>query len=185
MPSNSSDGASGAAEHITLKGASMANEASHFASVLEYIGRDVLQQLCSVPEQVLNQPLSLPETNTLFALATHLVGAGEYWVLALAGGRTIARDRLAEFHATGALAELVTRYERWMADTHEVLESLPDAEMERVVQPHPTFQARIPNLPMTVRDCLLHAVEHSALHQGHIQLTCQFLSQQEAALDGS
>jgi uncharacterized damage-inducible protein DinB len=162
----------------------MANEASHFASLLEYIGRDVLQQLRAVPEPLLNQPLTLPETNTLFALATHLVGAGEFWVLALAGGRTVVRDRPAEFHATGTLAELVARYERWIADVHAVLDTLPDAEMERGVQPPTTFQPRDPNQPMTVRDCLLHAVEHSALHQGHIQLTCQFLSHQAQALPG-
>ena len=156
----------------------MANEGSHFASLLEYIGREVLEQLRTVPEPLLNQPLTLPETNTLFALATHLVGAGEFWVLSLAGGRTIERDRLAEFHTTGTLAELVTRYERWIVGTHEVLDSLPDETMERIAQPPATFQPRDPRQPMTVRDCLLHAVEHSALHQGHIQLTCQLLRQQ-------
>jgi uncharacterized damage-inducible protein DinB len=158
----------------------MANEGSHFASVLGYIGRDVLEQLRAVPEALLNQTLALPETNTLFALATHLVGAGEFWVLVLAGGRTIARDRLAEFHATGTLPELVARYERWIADVHEVLDSLPDEAMERIANPPATFQPRTPDRPMTVRDCLLHAVEHSALHQGHIQLTCQLLRQTEA-----
>lgn len=162
----------------------MANEASHFASLLEYIGREVLEQLHSVPEALLNQPLSLPETNTLFALATHLVGAGEFWVLALAGGRTIVRDRLAEFHATGTLADLVTRYERWIADVREVLDTLPDMDMERVAQPPATFQPRTPDQQMTVRDCLLHAVEHSALHQGHIQLTCQLLREQGASSAG-
>ena len=160
----------------------MPNEGSHFASLLDYIGHDVVEHLRSVPEPLLNQPLTLPETNTLFALATHLVGAGEFWVLALAGERTIVRDRLAEFHATGTLVELVTRYERWIVDTHEVLDKLPDAAMERITQPPATFQPRTPSQPMTVRDCLLHAVEHSALHQGHIQLTCQLLRHQEPPL---
>ncbi len=154
----------------------MTNEASHFASVLEHIGQDVLAQLRAVPEALLNQPLALPETNTLFALATHLAGAGEFWTLVMAGGRTIPRDRPAEFHAKGTLAELVTRYDRWIADVHAVLDSLPDAEMERTATPPASFQPRNPNQPMTVRDCLLHGVEHSALHQGHIQLTCQILA---------
>ncbi|HZU68899.1 MAG TPA: DinB family protein [Ktedonobacteraceae bacterium] len=157
----------------------MANEASHFANVLDYIGHDVLEQLRVVPEPLLNQPLALEDTNTLFALATHLVGSGEDWVLVRVGGRTIARDRPAEFHATGTLEELTTRYERWIAAVHEVLDSLPDEEMERIVQAHPTFLVRTSNSPTTVRDCLLHAVAHCALHQGHIQLTCQFLSQQK------
>jgi hypothetical protein len=156
----------------------MANEASHFASILDHIGRDVLEQLRGVPEALLNQPLALPETNTLFALATHLVGAGEKWILVEVGGQTIPRDREAEFRATGTLAELVARYERWIAGCHEVLESLPDEAMLRVVESAFTaWFASLPN-PPTVRDCLLHAVAHSSLHQGHIQLTCQILSQQ-------
>ena len=159
----------------------MANEASHAANLLEYIGRDVLEQLRSVPEPLLNQPLTLPETNTLFALATHLVGAGEKWVLGHVGGRTIARDREAEFYATGMLAELVARYECWIVDTHEVLDTLPDSEMERVVVSASTAWFKRLTNPPTIRDCLLHAVEHSALHQGHIQLTCQLLRHQGAA----
>jgi uncharacterized damage-inducible protein DinB len=159
----------------------VANEASHVASLLDYIGRDVIQQLRSAPEPLLNQPLALPETNTLFALATHLVGAGEFWVLAHAGGRTIARDRAAEFRAVGTLPELVERYERWIADMHEVLDSMPDEAMGRVVPLATTSWFRQLDRPATVRHCLLHAVEHSALHQGHIQLTCQLLRHQGAA----
>ena len=158
----------------------MANEASHVASLLEYIAHDVLEQLRSVPEPLLNQPLSLPETNTLFALATHLVGAGEQWVLMWAGGRTIARDRAAEFHATGTLAELEARYQRWIADVHEMLDTMPDAELEREVQQARTGWFQHLSGPPTVHHCLLHAVEHSALHQGHIQLTCQLLRHQGA-----
>jgi uncharacterized damage-inducible protein DinB len=155
----------------------MATQASHIAIMLEYIGRDVLLQLHAVPEKQLNQPLDLEDANTLFALATHLVGAGEDWVLHYAGGRTISRDRPAEFRAAGTLADLQTRYDRWIADVHEVLDHLPDADMERVVEAHPTFLTWTSNVPTTVRDSLLHAVAHSALHQGHIQLTCQILTQ--------
>lgn len=155
----------------------MANEASHVAIMLDYIGHDVLEQLRAVPESLLNQPLELEEANTLFALATHLVGAGEDWVLHHAGGRTILRDRPSEFRATGTMAELETRYDRWIADVHELLDNMPDADMERVVEAYPTFLKRTSTSPATVRDCLLHAVAHSALHQGHIQLTCQLLTQ--------
>jgi hypothetical protein len=52
-----------------------------------------------LPDEVLNRAVPICEANTLFALATHLVGAGEFWVLVLAGGREGDRDRDAEFHA--------------------------------------------------------------------------------------
>ena len=47
------------------------------------------------------------------------------------------------------------------------------ADIERVVDAHPTFLAWMSDVPTTVRDCLLHAGAHSALHQGHIEMTCQ------------
>ena len=71
--------------------------------------------------------MPIPEANSLFALATHLVGAAEFWVLALAGGRQIARDRDAEFRASGTYQELEVRYLRWLAEVRDVLSTLPDA----------------------------------------------------------
>ena len=98
-----------------------------------------------------------------------------------AGGRTTARDRPAEFQASGTLeelAELETRYDRGIADVHELLDTMPDADMERVIEVYPAFLVWTSNVPTTVRDCLLQAVAHSALHQAHSQLTCQVLTQQ-------
>jgi hypothetical protein len=53
------------------------------------------------------------------------------------------------------------------------------AEIERVVEAHPNFLAWTSNVPTTVRECLLHAEAYSALHQGHIQMTYQLLSQRK------
>src|SRR4051794_12345766 len=39
----------------------------------------------------------LADINTFFALATHLVAAGEFWTLHAVGGRPTIRDRAAEF----------------------------------------------------------------------------------------
>lgn len=152
----------------------MPTAGAQFAEVLERIALDTLQALEGVSDEVLNRPLPLPETNSLFALATHLVGAGEHWALVLAGGREIPRDRPAEFRATGTGAALITRYERWIADLHAVLDTFPDETLDRLVDSVP-YRAWQDDQPLTVRACLLHAVEHSALHLGHIQLTRQVL----------
>ncbi len=144
----------------------MPGEASHFAVVLERIARHALAQFRDISDVDLNRPLELPESNTALVLATHLIGSAEYWVLELAGGRDVQRDRSSEFRATGTGAALAARYERWLAAMQEVLHSLPD---ERLDQP------TIDEEPMTVRDALLQAVEHCALHQGHLELTRQLL----------
>jgi uncharacterized damage-inducible protein DinB len=154
----------------------MSDETTQIASVLDYLGHQVLAQLQDLSDEELNRPLTLPETNTLYALATHMVGAGEFWVLAVAGGRTIPRDRPAEFRATGSYSDLTARYERWLAGVHEVLDALVPARMEERVDVN-----RYRSVPLasaqevSVREALLHALEHSALHLGHIQLTRQLL----------
>lgn len=153
----------------------MPGEASHFALVLERIARRALNQFNDISDDDLNRPLNLPESNTAFALATHLIGSAEYWVLELAGGRDVQRDRLSEFSASGTAATLVDRYERWLSAMKETLSALPD---ERMDAPAKVIAGRHPSLggaPMTIRDALLHAVEHCALHQGHLELTRQLL----------
>lgn len=155
----------------------MAGEGAQFAVVLERIGREVIAALNGVPDALLNQPLPFADANTLFALGTHLVGAGEFWVLALVGGRAIERNRLAEFHATGHGPDLIARYERWLVALHEVLDNLPDTAMSRPASPPAEYRntGGMADQQLYVRDCLLHAVEHSALHLGHVQITRQLI----------
>ncbi|MHB8577723.1 MAG: DinB family protein [Dehalococcoidia bacterium] len=153
----------------------MTAETAALAIVFERIGRDVLAQLEGLSDEQLNRPVQLPETNTLFQLATHLVGSSEFWVLTMAGGRPTTRNRDAEFVARGGLVELRGRYERWLRDVQAVLEALPPAALDQQAEPPAAYRSSLDDGPMTVRDCLLHALEHGALHQGHIQLTRQLL----------
>jgi len=153
----------------------MPGEASHFAVVLERIAHNALAQFRDISDVDINSPLELPESNTAFVLATHLIGSAEYWVLELVGGRDVQRDRLSEFRATGTVAELAARYERWLTAMQELLPTLPDERLNQLVSLragyHPSFDDKL----MTLRDVLLHAVEHCALHQGHLELTRQLL----------
>src|SRR5260370_10577604 len=103
----------------------MPGEASHFAVVLERIARNALAQFRDISDVDLNRPLELPESNTAFVLATHLIGSAEYWLLELAGGRDVQRDRLSEFRATGTGSELAASYERSLAPMQVPLHTLP------------------------------------------------------------
>jgi uncharacterized damage-inducible protein DinB len=156
----------------------MNTEGSQLADVLARIGRSVLDQLQDLPDEPLNRAVPIREANTLFALATHLVGAGEFWVLVLAAGRQIGRDRDAEFRASGTYAELAKRYTAWIAAVQDALSDLGQGAFERLAEPPPEFRQSLGDQPLTVRACILHAVEHSALHLGQIQLTRSLLSEQ-------
>jgi uncharacterized damage-inducible protein DinB len=157
----------------------MPTDAQQFALVIERIARDISAQLRGVSDETLNTLTPIPDTNTLFALGTHTVGMGEFWVLALVGGRPIPRDRSSEFRAHGAGTELVTRFEKWIVDVHDLLDDLPDSMLNQIAEPPAEFRTT-GNLgddrPLSARDCLLHVIEHSATHLGHIQLTLQMFA---------
>src|SRR5579859_6704700 len=114
-----------------MKEKHMSGETSHFEIVLERIVRTSLDQFKDISDSDLNRPLALPESNTAFALATHLIGSAEYWVLEVAGGHAVQRDRLAEFSATGEGTALVARYERCLVAMREALDTLADAQLEQ------------------------------------------------------
>ncbi len=154
----------------------MAGEAAQFALVFERIVNDTLTALEGIPDETLNRRLELPETNSLFNLAAHLLGAGEFWSLALGAGQTVERDRAAEFSASGGFDELSGRARRWLDGLRTVLAVLPDAALDKALQgPPAAYRGTLPQGQMTARECLLHAVEHSALHLGQIQITRQLL----------
>jgi uncharacterized damage-inducible protein DinB len=153
----------------------MSNQASQFAAVLERIAVNALTQFSDISDDDLNRPLTLPESNSAFVLATHLIGSAEYWVLEMAGGHAVHRDRLSEFRASGTGAALRARYERWIVAMQEVMRTLSDERFDQIAHAAAEYHPPIEERPMTVLDCLLHAVEHCALHQGHLELTRQLL----------
>lgn len=150
------------------------------ANVLEILIRDILAELSALPAEALNWQPPLPDANSLYVLATHTVGAGEWWVLHMACQQAMTRDRAAEFRSAGDLASLTRRYQAWLADSQTALASLPDAELN--AKRH--FQSSSGPLDWSVAMCLLHAVDHTATHLGHIQITRQLWEQGPGAQRG-
>jgi uncharacterized damage-inducible protein DinB len=144
----------------------MPGEASHFAFFFERTILDIIAQISDISDADLNRSLELPEGNTLFIITTHLLGSADYWVMGMAGGQSIQRDRRAEFQASGTRAELVERCHRWLTTMQDVLDTLPDEQLDQLAPGEE---------PLTVRDGLLHALQHCSLHLGQIQLTRQLL----------
>ena len=117
--------------------------------------------------------------NTMFAIATHMVAMGEYWVLCLVGGADVVRDRQAEFHAVGSAAEIVLCLQDWSQACYVLCAGLGSevlAEISRV--PIEYLQAGgFGSGVLSKRECLMHVVEHSALHLGQLQILRQLVEQ--------
>ena len=138
---------------------------------------DLLDRFCELHADIRKAIEALPrealdwvpgtETNSVAVLVMHLTGAENYWV-GVAINDPPARDREMEFTANGFSKEdLIAHLDS--ADEHirQVLAGfrLPDLEVNR--------QSPRNSREFTAGWCLVHALEHTALHTGHVQLTQQ------------
>lgn len=153
----------------------MVTTIDRFANMLDLLANDVLRSLEDVPEELLNAEVAVPEANSLFAIATHLLASSRVWTLGAVGGQTLERDRDAEFAATGTIEDLRVDYATWLSAMHEVLDGLPDSELGRSTGYPPYRDDLLDAEPgveaMTVAHALAHCIDHMAIHLGHIQVT--------------
>ncbi|MBI2911750.1 MAG: DUF664 domain-containing protein [Chloroflexi bacterium] len=151
----------------------MIPEAQQSYDCLIRLTGDLLAAVEGVPEELLNRELELPETNTLFQIANHALGAAGAWIISRAGRQTLVRDRETELRARGSTADLKNRAEGLLSRSRAVLEDLRSGDLDSMREP---IQAHLsPSGRWTARECVLHALEHLALHVGHAQLTRQVL----------
>jgi uncharacterized damage-inducible protein DinB len=113
-----------------------------------------------------------PGMNSLTVLMAHVAGAERYWIGDVAGQDPSGRDRDAEFRTHGLdAAELQDRLANAFDHSRRVLEGLTPADLEATrISPRDgrTF---------SVAWCLAHALEHTALHLGHMQVSRQLWEQ--------
>lgn len=148
----------------------MSSELESYLERIEDLRGQVRDLIASLPAEALNwRPIEGQEdhaTNSLAVLAVHIAGAERFWIAEVLGSCPPIRDRDAEFAAEATdAAELVHLLHQTGAVTREVLSGLNAADLEAV------REARGRTIP--VRWCILHVVDHTALHLGHMQLTYQ------------
>lgn len=154
----------------------MATEGFHIAAKIERNLRQLVDELRGVPDEALNRPLEIQPSNTLYQLGFHVLGSARYWAITLAGGEDFHRDRPAEFVSSGAGEALLANLEELVVRVHAELDPLDSADMDALVADRAGFRpGGRGDADMTLRDSLLHALEHTALHLGHAQITRQLL----------
>ena len=101
-------------------------------------------------------------SNSIGNLLLHLDGSTRMWILRVAGGRQVVRDRDAEFAERGPIPKsaLLARLRATLAEVDEVLATLNEGTL---LERRPSTQGEV-----TVLWAVLHAVEHFAMHTGQI-----------------
>ncbi len=113
-----------------------------------------------------------PEMNSIGVLSAHVAGSTRYWIGDVVVRQSTQRVRAEEFRTHGVpAATLREQLATTIADSRSVLESLT-LEMLAETRVAPTNGDTV-----TVAWSLLHALEHMALHAGHVQLTRQMWDQ--------
>jgi uncharacterized damage-inducible protein DinB len=102
------------------------------------------------------------QSNSIGNLILHLDGSTRAWILGVAGGRRVVRDRDAEFAERGPLAKsaLLARLRATLAEVDEVLALLDEATL---LEHRPSSKGEV-----TALWAVLHAVEHFAMHTGQV-----------------
>jgi uncharacterized damage-inducible protein DinB len=139
-------------------------------SILREQIRDAIQNL---DDEAANWHPVLKDTNSIFAILCHLTGSENYWVGQIISGKTVDRDREAEFRESGHLSEIVDRWEEVGMASQRILSKLNSSQLGETR----TVSIRPAPGSATVRWCILHQISHCALHLGHIQFTRQLWEQ--------
>jgi hypothetical protein len=118
----------------------------------------------------LNWKPPAPETNSLYVLASHMLGNLQENVMFQLGGRPLDRDRDAEFAASGAsAAELRGRWEQRRAGVTDVLTRLAPEALDRQYTRPRSGQV------LSGRALLLMTAIHVGEHAGHAEMTRDLL----------
>lgn len=145
-----------------------------YSSILHELVEGMLNTLRDIPEDVLNtwKPAAAGEgshaMNTFAALAIHTVSAGEFMTLHGVGGQPMDRDREAEFVATASFTTIEERFTRWLEAVDALVLDMTDDDLGGEPKTDRFRDRRWRNGAVP-----LHAVDHTALHLGHVQVQRQ------------
>ena len=135
--------------------------------------REILKALDGLPSQALDWSPG-PGTNSISVLIFHLTGSERYWIGDVAMRESSNRDRDAEFAVHGQdIDTLKQRLDDSLAYAGTVLARLTVNDLSQ------SRQAPSDGRTVTIAWVVLHALEHAAIHLGHIQLTRQLWEQSQ------
>jgi hypothetical protein len=119
----------------------------------------------------LNFRAAFDRANSVWVLATHAIGNAQAWILGIACGRTMRRDRPAEFASSGGDgARLIDAIARTRDEVDAALRDLDPARLDVRRVPSQDLWGEGPPHEISVRDAIVQVIEHASLHLGHIDI---------------
>ena len=138
--------------------------------------QSLLARVCGcldgLDEAQLNWRSPVAGANSIYVIASHTLGNVRAWVLGIACGQPVTRDRPAEFRASGRDASaLVAVAQRLSSEIDAALSALPLSALDRRLVPPQVLWGEGDPYEISVREAIMHVVEHASLHLGQLQIT--------------
>jgi hypothetical protein len=135
-------------------------------TILKIMQAEMLKILAEMGPDGMNWAPNLPEVNSPYAITYHSTASQYWWIQENLNGQKIERNRPGEFVAkAGSLDALEKEIERVNGITRAVFESIKTEDLQTGRQ--------VKDKTVTVEWIVLHVIEHTAIHLGHLQLTKQ------------
>jgi hypothetical protein len=123
-------------------------------------------------DELANRVPAMPGANSPYAILHHCLGVMEYWAGHLVAGRSVVRDRDAEFVAAGTLDDLL---ERTAQSRQRLAIDVALADFSAPLRGTPPASFRGPGFELTQGAALLHVYEELAQHHGQMEITRDLL----------
>jgi uncharacterized damage-inducible protein DinB len=132
---------------------------------IEDLRRQIVEAVAPLDDEQVNR--AVPELrNTTAVLLKHLAGSERFWVVEVAGGRPVHRNRDAEFDlAPVRKTDLLADLERVAAQSREAIEHLTATDLATEVE----VKRPSGTLKETKAGALLHAAQHMSYHLGQLR----------------
>jgi uncharacterized damage-inducible protein DinB len=150
----------------------MNSEMEQYIKELRRLFDKLCQSIEGLSEQQLNWHPPAPDANSIYVIATHTLGNARAWILGIACGQPVERDRPAEFRASGRDTSPIVENARALLDEIEMsLRALQPDSLDRLREPRQQLWGAGTTEPVTGRQAILHVISHAAEHVGHIGMT--------------
>ena len=146
----------------------VAVEAADYLWFADLALRGMARIVTDLGDEMANLRPPFPEANSPYVILAHCLGVMEYWAGATVAGRSIQRDRDAEFRADGPVAPLLKRAEMARQRLAEDVVGLDAWEQPENVYPDPDNPVPYNQTKGAV---LLHIIEELFQHLGQMEIT--------------
>jgi uncharacterized damage-inducible protein DinB len=138
-----------------------------YLNLFQRLHQQIKMGISGLPDQALNWKPG-PDMNSIGVLITHLIGAQRYWARDVILQKPSTRDRESEFKEQAVTERgLARKLDDSLEGISTSFEELKAADLEKIV-----YSSRRDG-PCRAGWAIAHALEHTALHLGHIQITRQ------------